>query len=130
MTRKNREDNVKKFMTQEKCRILVISLKSVLPSPSFLSFVRARADRPLSFLSLFFRCGGVGLNLTRANRQCSSSIGEVLRVCSSLTRRVSSLPNLSFLPPPGIINMDLAWNAATEEQALDRVHRIGKSPCE
>ncbi|KAL7416498.1 SNF2 family N-terminal domain-containing protein [Mrakia frigida] len=65
MSRAAREANVKKFMTQEKCRILVISLK----------------------------CGGVGLNLTRANR---------------------------------IINMDLAWNAATEDQALDRVHRIGQ----
>ena len=39
------------------------------------------------------KCGGVGLNLTEANR---------------------------------VICMDLAWNAATENQAIDRVHRMGK----
>lgn len=40
------------------------------------------------------KCGGVGLNLTEANR---------------------------------VICMDLAWNAATENQAIDRVHRMGQS---
>ncbi|KLO18694.1 hypothetical protein SCHPADRAFT_106669 [Schizopora paradoxa] len=39
------------------------------------------------------KCGGVGLNLTCANR---------------------------------VINLDLAWNYATEAQAYDRVHRIGQ----
>lgn len=34
---------------------------------------------------------------------------------------------MSYLTRSGIINMDLAWNAATEEQALDRVHRIGQT---
>ncbi|PCH42875.1 hypothetical protein WOLCODRAFT_102715 [Wolfiporia cocos MD-104 SS10] len=39
------------------------------------------------------KCGGVGLNLTSANR---------------------------------IVNMDLAWNYASESQAYDRVHRLGQ----
>ena len=38
-----------------------------------------------------------------------------------------TLLDASFLASPGIINMDLAWNMATEDQALDRVHRIGQS---
>ncbi|KAL5520215.1 hypothetical protein ACEPAG_9428 [Sanghuangporus baumii] len=46
---------------------------------------------PIMLVSL--KCGGVGLNLTVANR---------------------------------VINLDLAWNYATEAQAYDRVHRLGQ----
>ncbi|CDZ97814.1 snf2 family amino-terminal protein [Phaffia rhodozyma] len=66
MNIKDRDATVKQFQLDEDAKILIVSLK----------------------------CGGVGLNLTRANR---------------------------------VINCDLAWNTATESQALDRVHRIGQS---
>ncbi|TDL15102.1 hypothetical protein BD410DRAFT_796684 [Rickenella mellea] len=44
-------------------------------------------------MMISLKCGGVGLNLTVANR---------------------------------VINLDLAWNYATEAQAYDRVHRLGQ----
>ncbi|KAJ7713924.1 P-loop containing nucleoside triphosphate hydrolase protein [Mycena metata] len=40
------------------------------------------------------RCGGVGLNLTRANN---------------------------------VISLDLGWSPAMDQQAFDRVHRLGQS---
>ncbi|TPX30674.1 hypothetical protein SmJEL517_g05813 [Synchytrium microbalum] len=66
MTSQAREDALKKFRTDPKRRILLISLG----------------------------CGSVGLNLTCANR---------------------------------IVLLDLWWNPALEQQAIDRVHRIGQT---
>ncbi|CAE6440516.1 unnamed protein product [Rhizoctonia solani] len=65
MKREEREETLSRFKKQGGPKILLISLK----------------------------CGGVGLNLTEANR---------------------------------VICMDLAWNAATENQAIDRAHRMGQ----
>ncbi|KAF8589119.1 hypothetical protein K439DRAFT_1383733 [Ramaria rubella] len=66
MTRSARDDAVRLFMSQGKARIMLMSLK----------------------------CGGVGLNLTRANR---------------------------------VISLDLGWSSAVENQAFDRVHRLGQT---
>ncbi|CAE6334692.1 unnamed protein product [Rhizoctonia solani] len=65
MRREEREETLSRFKKQGGPKILLISLK----------------------------CGGVGLNLTEANR---------------------------------VICLDLAWNAATENQAIDRAHRMGQ----
>ncbi|CAE6483099.1 unnamed protein product [Rhizoctonia solani] len=65
MKREEREETLTRFKKQGGPKILLISLK----------------------------CGGVGLNLTEANR---------------------------------VVCMDLAWNAATENQAIDRAHRMGQ----
>ncbi|KAF8667979.1 SNF2 family N-terminal domain [Rhizoctonia solani] len=65
MKREEREHALSRFKKQGGPKIILISLK----------------------------CGGVGLNLTEANR---------------------------------VICMDLAWNAATENQAIDRAHRMGQ----
>ncbi|ELU42195.1 SNF2 family DNA-dependent ATPase [Rhizoctonia solani AG-1 IA] len=65
MKREEREHALSRFKKQGGPKIILISLK----------------------------CGGVGLNLTEANR---------------------------------VICMDLAWNAATENQAIDRAHRMGE----
>ncbi|EUC62614.1 SNF2 family amino-terminal protein [Rhizoctonia solani AG-3 Rhs1AP] len=65
MKREEREETLSRFKKQGGPKILLISLK----------------------------CGGVGLNLTEANR---------------------------------VVCMDLAWNAATENQAIDRAHRMGQ----
>ncbi|KAH7335005.1 SNF2 family N-terminal domain-containing protein [Rhizoctonia solani] len=65
MKREEREETLSRFKKQGGPKILLISLK----------------------------CGGVGLNLTEANR---------------------------------VICLDLAWNAATENQAIDRAHRMGQ----
>ncbi|KAF2069855.1 hypothetical protein CYY_008820, partial [Polysphondylium violaceum] len=52
-----------------------------------------REDGPRTML-ISLKCGGVGLNLTRANR---------------------------------VFMVDPWWNVAAEEQAIDRVHRIGQN---
>ncbi|CUA67293.1 DNA repair protein RAD5 [Ustilago maydis 521] [Rhizoctonia solani] len=65
MKREQREETLSRFKKQGGPKILLISLK----------------------------CGGVGLNLTEANR---------------------------------VVCVDLAWNAATENQAIDRAHRMGQ----
>ncbi|KIJ39030.1 hypothetical protein M422DRAFT_175767 [Sphaerobolus stellatus SS14] len=66
MSTKARDQAVRMFMSQGKARIMLMSLK----------------------------CGGVGLNLTRANR---------------------------------VIAIDLGWSSAVENQAFDRVHRLGQT---
>ncbi|KAF8512668.1 SNF2 family N-terminal domain-containing protein [Hysterangium stoloniferum] len=66
MSRQARDTAVKLFMSRGKARIMLMSLK----------------------------CGGVGLNLTRANR---------------------------------VISIDLGWSFAVENQAFDRVHRLGQT---
>lgn len=65
MSRAMRDKAVRAFMSKDKATVMLMSLK----------------------------CGGVGLNLTRANR---------------------------------VINLDLGWSLAIEQQAYDRVHRLGK----
>jgi len=65
MSRTMRDETIKHFKKPRGPKILIISLK----------------------------CGGVGLNLTEANR---------------------------------MICLDLAWNSATEMQAIDRCHRLGQ----
>ncbi|CAL1709072.1 unnamed protein product [Somion occarium] len=65
MTRHQRDASVRTFMSKDKAKIMLMSLK----------------------------CGGVGLNLTRANR---------------------------------VISLDLGWSEAIENQAFDRVHRLGQ----
>jgi SNF2 family DNA or RNA helicase len=65
MKREEREATLSRFKKQGGPKIILISLK----------------------------CGGVGLNLTEANR---------------------------------VVCLDLAWNAATENQAIDRAHRMGE----
>ncbi|KAJ3796224.1 SNF2 family N-terminal domain-containing protein [Lentinula aff. detonsa] len=65
MSRTKREVAVRLFMAKDKARVMLMSLK----------------------------CGGVGLNLTRANN---------------------------------VISLDLGWSQATEDQAFDRVHRLGQ----
>ncbi|KAF8488076.1 SNF2 family N-terminal domain-containing protein [Gautieria morchelliformis] len=65
MSRLARDEAVRIFMSQGKARVMLMSLK----------------------------CGGVGLNLTRANR---------------------------------VISIDLGWSSAIENQAFDRVHRLGQ----
>ncbi|KAF8327231.1 P-loop containing nucleoside triphosphate hydrolase protein [Cantharellus anzutake] len=62
---RQRNDSIDTFMTDPKVTVMLMSLKA----------------------------GGVGLNLTRANR---------------------------------VISLDLAWNFASENQAFDRVHRLGQ----
>lgn len=65
MSRAMRDKAVRAFMSKDKATVMLMSLK----------------------------CGGVGLNLTRANR---------------------------------VINLDLGWSLAIEQQAYDRVHRLGR----
>ncbi|KIP09902.1 hypothetical protein PHLGIDRAFT_101971 [Phlebiopsis gigantea 11061_1 CR5-6] len=65
MRRGERDRVVRAFMSKDKAAVMLMSLK----------------------------CGGVGLNLTRANR---------------------------------VINLDLGWSLAIEQQAYDRVHRLGQ----
>ncbi|KAI0342316.1 hypothetical protein BDW22DRAFT_1395176 [Trametopsis cervina] len=65
MNRSKRDQAVRAFMSKEKASIMLMSLK----------------------------CGGVGLNLTRANH---------------------------------VISLDLGWSMAVEQQAYDRVHRLGQ----
>ncbi|KAJ3999884.1 SNF2 superfamily protein [Lentinula boryana] len=65
MSRTKRDVAVRLFMAKDKARVMLMSLK----------------------------CGGVGLNLTRANN---------------------------------VISLDLGWSQATEDQAFDRVHRLGQ----
>ncbi|KAF5357721.1 hypothetical protein D9758_007422 [Tetrapyrgos nigripes] len=65
MSRNERDKSVRVFMARDKAKVLLMSLK----------------------------CGGVGLNLTRANN---------------------------------VISLDLGWSQAIEDQAFDRVHRLGQ----
>ncbi|KAL4073393.1 SNF2 family N-terminal domain-containing protein [Scleroderma citrinum] len=65
MNREQRDKAVRVFMLSDKAPVMLMSLK----------------------------CGGVGLNLTRANR---------------------------------VISLDLGWSEAIENQAFDRVHRLGQ----
>ncbi|KAJ3900622.1 SNF2 family N-terminal domain-containing protein [Lentinula edodes] len=65
MNRNKRDAAVRSFMSKDKARVMLLSLK----------------------------CGGVGLNLTRANN---------------------------------VISLDLGWSQAIEDQAFDRVHRLGQ----
>ncbi|KAJ6499605.1 SNF2 superfamily protein [Mycena vitilis] len=65
MNRTKRELAVQTFMSKDKARVMLMSLK----------------------------CGGVGLNLTRANN---------------------------------VISLDLGWSPAIDQQAFDRVHRLGQ----
>ncbi|KAF7350506.1 putative ATP-dependent helicase C23E6.02 [Mycena venus] len=65
MTTSKREQAVQHFMSKDKARVMLMSLK----------------------------CGGVGLNLTRANN---------------------------------VISLDLGWSPAIDQQAFDRVHRLGQ----
>lgn len=66
MSRSQRDKAIRAFMSKDKASVMLMSLK----------------------------CGGVGLNLTRANR---------------------------------VINLDLGWSMAIEQQAYDRVHRLGQT---
>ncbi|KAJ7076087.1 SNF2 superfamily protein [Mycena belliarum] len=66
MTRNQRDQAVQVFMSKDKARVMLMSLK----------------------------CGGVGLNLIRANN---------------------------------VISLDLGWSPAIDEQAQDRVHRLGQT---
>ncbi|KAJ7660054.1 SNF2 family N-terminal domain-containing protein [Mycena rosella] len=66
MSAKQREQAVQVFMSKDKARVMLMSLK----------------------------CGGVGLNLTRANN---------------------------------VIALDLGWSPAIDQQAQDRVHRLGQT---
>jgi len=66
MNRNKRDQAVRVFMSKDKARVMLMSLK----------------------------CGGVGLNLTRANN---------------------------------VISLDLGWSRAIEDQAFDRVHRLGQT---
>ncbi|EKM56552.1 uncharacterized protein PHACADRAFT_207772 [Phanerochaete carnosa HHB-10118-sp] len=66
MNRAMRDRAVRAFMSKDKATVMLMSLK----------------------------CGGVGLNLTRAN---------------------------------WVINLDLGWSLAIEQQAYDRVHRLGQT---
>jgi SNF2 family DNA or RNA helicase len=82
MNRKMRDQAIRVFMTKEKVSVMLMSLK----------------------------CGGVGLNLTRANRKFLSPPHA-----ESALRR-----------PQGVISLDLGWSPAVENQAFDRVHRLGQ----
>ncbi|KAJ7721949.1 SNF2 superfamily protein [Mycena maculata] len=66
MNRNKRDQAVQVFMSKDKARVMLMSLK----------------------------CGGVGLNLTRANN---------------------------------VISLDLGWSPAIDQQAFDRVHRLGQT---
>ncbi|THU80036.1 hypothetical protein K435DRAFT_768393 [Dendrothele bispora CBS 962.96] len=66
MNRQQRDKAVRIFMSKQNAKIMLMSLK----------------------------CGGVGLNLTRANN---------------------------------VISLDLGWSQAIEDQAFDRVHRLGQN---
>ncbi|KAK4694961.1 hypothetical protein P7C70_g8647, partial [Phenoliferia sp. Uapishka_3] len=66
MNATEREESVRILARSKKCNVMLMSLK----------------------------CGGVGLNLVRANH---------------------------------VVNMDLAWSHAVEQQAFDRCHRIGQT---
>lgn len=68
-----------------------------------------KTKEPLVLL-ISLKAGGVGLNLTMANRKCRSSL---LRVANSWHSDV-------FM-------MDTWWNEAIEQQAIDRVHRLGQN---
>jgi len=65
MNTTKRDQAVQVFMSKDKARVMLMSLK----------------------------CGGVGLNLTRANN---------------------------------VISLDLGWSPAIDQQAFDRVHRLGQ----
>lgn len=56
------------------------------------------------------KAGGVGLNLTMANKviMCELAVSLIVLRCASVVS-------------------DLQWNPATEDQAVDRAHRIGQS---
>jgi SNF2 family DNA or RNA helicase len=84
MDRKKRDLAVRVFMAKDKAQVMLMSLK----------------------------CGGVGLNLTRANRASSKYDVPLIRVL-----RILSL---------GVISLDLGWSQAIESQAFDRVHRLGQ----
>ncbi|KAF7302925.1 DNA repair protein [Mycena kentingensis (nom. inval.)] len=65
--------------------------------------------RKAKILVVSLKAGGVGLNLTAANH-------------------VFMVPSLFFVAEMKltVVKMDCWWNAATESQAIDRVHRIGQ----
>lgn len=82
MNRNERDETLSRFKRSGGPKILLIRYVAV-------------TTLTMAFAELIssLKCGGVGLNLTEANR---------------------------------VICMDLAWNAATENQAIDRVHRMGE----
>jgi DNA repair protein RAD5 len=65
------------------------------------------ANEPVVLL-ISLKAGGVGLNLTMANRESS---------CRTTTAQLT----------PDVFMMDTWWNEAIEQQAIDRVHRLGQN---
>jgi len=82
MSRDERGRAVRAFMAKDNARVMLMSLK----------------------------CGGVGLNLTRANREPVSASHAVHDVLIDL--------------PTGVISLDMAWSRAVDDQAFDRVSRL------
>ena len=76
MSRDERNRAVRAFMAKDNARVMLMSLK----------------------------CGGVGLNLTRAN---STYVSESYTVPPTLST--------------GVISLDMAWSRAVDDQAFDRV---------
>jgi DNA repair protein RAD5 len=61
-------------------------------------------------LLISLKAGGVGLNLTMANRKPT----------------VPCFPDDKLIIPD-VFMMDTWWNEAIEQQAIDRVHRLGQN---
>ena len=84
MSRDERNRAVRAFMAKDNATVMLMSLK----------------------------CGGVGLNLTRANRE------------PAVEPRQGALTDLLI----GVISLDMAWSHAVDDQAFDRVSRLESTP--
>jgi hypothetical protein len=62
-----------------------------------------KEDTTVMLMSL--KCGGVGLNLTRANRKLKPTCHEKAH---------------NFMARVGVISLDLSWSSAIETQSFDR----------